>query len=160
MSERDPDPTISYALFWLEHGGKGIQEKPDSQGGVHHWTSQNVSGGYTGWEAPMSQVYFRPRTLEERLLRGQVHEYMLLALEWSLRNAEQETPYGAPFTAWTVMDLAEAYRVASMVASVDPTLAPALKVRLNKICLRLGKSLSEQASVGFKNFICLNEINW
>ena len=159
MLDRDEDPTIGYTMFWLEHGGEAIKENPEGQGGVHHWTSANISGGYTGWEEPMDQVYFSPRTLEEKLLQGQVHEYMLLALRWALKHAEAETPCG-PFVMWNAMDLAEAYRVAHMVAQIDPVLAAGLKVRLNKICLRMGKSLSEQAAVGFKNFIGLTEINW
>lgn len=152
MRQRDEDPNIDYVLFWLEHGGKGIRDRPGSQGGVHHWTHANYSGGYTGWEDPMNQVYFKPRSLEERMLQGQVHEIMLEALDWAMRHAESETPYG-PWTAWEGMDLAEAYRLSHMVTLVDPTLACGLKVRLNNICKRTGKSLDELADVNFMAFM-------
>lgn len=152
MRERDEDPTIDYALFWLEHGGQAIREKPSGQGGVNHWTHVNYSGGYTGWEDPMDQVYFKPRTYEERLLQGQVHELMLLAVEWAFARAERDTPRGK-FTAWGSMDLAEAYRLAHMVVQVDPTHAARFKMRLNKICLRMGKSLSELADINFMAFM-------
>jgi hypothetical protein len=160
LLERDKDKTIDYVLFWLEYGGKAIKEEPNGQGGVHHWTAENVSGGYTGWEEPMSQVYFKPRTLDEKLLQGQVHEYMLLALAWALDYAEEVTPPDTPFTMWTAMDLSEAYRIAHMVVYVDPSLAAGLKIRINKICLRMGLSLSEQVSAGFKNFMGHTELDW
>lgn len=150
VRERDPDPVIDYVMFWIEHAGPAIRLRP--RNGVHHWTHRNYSGGYTGWEDPVNQVYFKPRTLEERLLRGQVYQIMLDALEWALRNAEAETPH-APWTVWKGMDLAEAYRLCHMVAEVDPTYASAFKVRLNKICLRMGKTLEELAGTNFSMFV-------
>jgi len=147
---RDQDPTIDYALFWLKHGSEQILNQPWR--GVHHWTHPNYSGGRTGWEEPMGKVYFEPRTLEERLLQGQVHEVMLVALEWALCHAEAKTPYDE-WTAWRGMDLAEAYRIAHMVALVDPLRACALKVRLNKICGRMNKTLTGLADHNFDAFI-------
>lgn len=145
MGERDPDPIIDYVLFWLEHGAKQITEDP--RRGVHHWTARNISGGYTGWEYPMSKVYFEPRTLKERLLQGRVHEVMCEALEWALNEAEAKTPKN--WSAWDGIYLAQAYRIAHMVVQVDPLRAPALKVRLNKICCKVGKTLKELVDIKF-----------
>jgi hypothetical protein len=152
MRARDKDLNIDYTLFWLEHGGTAIREKPNGQGGVHHWTHANYSGGLTGWEDSINQVYFKPSSIEERLLQSKVHEIMLEALKWALQQAESQTPFG-PWTVWGGMDLAEAYRLSHMVTLVDPMLACSLKIRLNKISKRTGKNLAELADVNFMAFI-------
>lgn len=150
MGTRHEDPIIDYALFWLEHARPGILKDPNRS--VHHWTHPNYSGGRTGWEDEMDLLYFAPKSLEQSLLRGEVHTVMLEALEWALQHAETKT-LRTPWTAFGGLDISEAYRLAHMVAMVDPSHAASCKRRLNALCSRTGKSLSELADVNFDNFM-------
>lgn len=151
---------IDHVMFWLEHGGTAIRTHPGSkQDGVHHWTHPNCTGGLAGWHSQIHDVYFSPSSLDERLLQAQVHEVMACALEWALRDADIKTPY-APWQEWSCLHLAEAYRIARMVALVDPMRACGLKIHLNKLCSRTGRSLSELVSINFGVFIPETELHW
>lgn len=132
---------ISYTLSWLQYSQDDMLKNP--KWWFHHWTHKNYSGGLTGWEDYMSNVYFRPSTYEERLLQGEVHQVMLMALRCAMTRAKK-----SPTDS---LNVAEAYRIARMVARVDPLVAAATKVHLNKLCRKLKerKSLLEEAERGF-----------
>ncbi len=131
---------ISYVEWWLKRVNEEMLTKPGYW--FRHWTHINYSGGLTGWEEFVDDVYFRPNGLEECLLQGEVHGCMLRALDTALSQAERHS---------TDLDVARAYRIARMVSLHDPLVAAAAKVRLNRMCVRLkrSKTLLHEARRGF-----------
>lgn len=155
---REPITNISYALFWLDHCRESILENPER--GLHHWTHPNYSGGITGWEDYMNNVYFHPKTLEERMLQGEVHQVLVFALFWFLKKADSEHKSGTKWSFFDSMDIAEAYRIVHMISHVDPSFSCAVKVYLNKICLRIGETLESLANKNFNVFMGESGIKW
>lgn len=127
---------ISYAQFWLWAVREAI--KKNQKGWHHHWTHINYSGGLSGWEDYMNNIYFRPQGLEERLLQDEVHVYMLIALDVAFAEADRYPTDS--------LNVAEAYRIARMVSRKDPLIATASKIRLNRLCARLKRSETLLAS--------------
>lgn len=154
---REEITNISYTEWWLEYARKELAEKPDSV--LHDYTHPNYSGGVSGWEEYIDHVYFSPQTFEEQMLRMQVHEIMLIALENAFRKAEV-TEYEGKWTAWKGMHLAEAYRVSSMVVHVDPLLACNAKMRLNRIAGCMGTNLYTLGECNFQMFMGATGIRW
>ncbi len=99
----------------------------------------------------MDNIYFAPESLEERLLQGEIHKVMLGALHWAFEKADTETP--KIWNAWDGMNLAQAYRISRMVAKKDPSLTPAIKIRLNQISFKMGKTLRKLSSVNFESLM-------
>lgn len=136
---------VSYAVFWLWAVREAI--KKNQKGWHHHWTHINYSGGLSGWEDYMNNIYFRPQGFEERLLQEEVHEYMLIALDVAFAEAERNSTNS--------LDVAEAYRIARMVSQKDPLIAAVSKIRLNQLCagLKKYKTLLDGAQRGFGELI-------
>jgi hypothetical protein len=154
---REELTNVSYTTWWIEHARKELAEKPDSV--LHHYTHINYSGGVSGWEDFINRVYFSPATIEEKLLQGEVHCVMVQALENAFKRAEAED-YDGTWTAWSGMDLSEAYRVSHMVARVDPLIASAAKMRLNRIAARMGTTLYALGERNFGTLMGLTGIKW
>lgn len=154
MSIQNKDPVIAYALSWLENAKKSVRD--GFYHAIIHWVFFNFSGGRTGWENEMDILYFEPETLEQHLLRGQVHEVLLQILEVAMQHAEKKTPY-APWSVLTSTYLACAYSVARMVSQRDPSLTIDLKLRLNKISLRTGNGLRRLVE---EKFTMGQEMDW
>lgn len=140
---------ISYVVWWLERVAVEMVTKPTW---YHHCTHINYSGGLTGWESYIDDLYFRPEGLEEHLLQGQVHRCMLEALDSALSQAEQQS---SVLKLEYRLNVAEAYRIACMVSRRDPLVSANAKVRLNHLCARLngGTTLYQEARRGFEVLI-------
>jgi hypothetical protein len=133
---------VGYVTWWLEYARKELLEKPGSN--LHHFTSHNISGGYSGWEEPIDQIYFWPTTVEERFLRNEVHKILLIAYRNVMAKAKQLAP--GKWTAWGCMDITEAYRLAIMIGSVDPVAAVQMKIELNSLAARFNETVDRFAS--------------
>lgn len=148
---------VSYTQWWLEYARKELVEEPDSV--LHNFTHLNYSGGVSGWEKYIDNVYFKPKTFEERQLQKQVHEIMLIALENAFRKAESRQ-YDGTWSVWDMMDLAEAYRVSHMVVVADPLLACRAKMRLNRIARFMGTNLYALGECNFHLLMGPTGIRW
>lgn len=127
-----------YAAFWLERAREELEADPGAT--LHHWTHANFSGGLTGWEDLVDEVYRRPMTFGEHLLRGEIRAVLLIAVENSLRKAERTKD---------TMDIIEAVRTVEVLGSGHQA-AACIKVRLNRLCESKGKTLRALAdSAGF-----------
>jgi hypothetical protein len=139
---------ITYTLWWLSSARRDMtdrsEDKHRTDDWYSKWTSINYSGGPTGWDERVKNIYFKPINLEERLLQHEVHEVMIAALQSAMSLASR-----SPADA---MDIGQAYRLARMVAHVDPLISALLKVRLNNLCVKLkeNNTLFEQAHNRFE----------
>ncbi len=150
---------VEYVEWWVEYAMRELAKNPTSA--LNDFTHPNYSGGLRGWEDWVDQVYFFPASLEDFMLQRRVHQVMLVALENSLEAAtKQAQSAGGTWDLLGGLDLAEAYRVAGMVAHVDPMIACAAKVQLNLLAQQSGETLYHLAQRGFGVFMGPWEIRW
>ncbi len=135
---------IEYVIWWLDAAKEEIQKNPNSN--LHEFTHPNFSGGKRGWETEISKVYFTPSSINEHILRGKIHEILLIALRRTLMNIRA----GRGGIFGNRLDLAEAYRIGMMISERDPIFVSRLNIQINRLCkLFLGTSFAAEAERGF-----------
>lgn len=143
---------IEYVLWWLEVAKKEIEA--DTKSTLSHHTDVNYSGDVSGWGDWIVKIYYRPETLEEWFLRGEVHKVLLVAIQRAIARVNNLDP--AMSRIFQIeLDLARLFLLLNRVKRIDPLSSPRNKVFLDKLCKKyLNKTLRVELEEEGFNCLC------